>query len=64
MTYDPLVEEIHKVRARILAECGGELEKYMDRLKAAEDQDHDRLVSAGMFREKLEQKPRSPHRTH
>jgi len=59
MKHDPIVEEIHKARERVLRECAGDLEKFMDRLKAAEDQDHGRLVSLETLREKR-QRERSP----
>jgi hypothetical protein len=42
---DPIVEEIHKVREKLLQECGGDLEKLMDRLKSREDEDRSRVVS-------------------
>ena len=41
---DPIVEEIHRVREKLLEECGGSLERLMDRLKAREDEDRSRLV--------------------
>lgn len=31
--HDPIVEEIHQLRGRIFDECGGDLTKYMKRLK-------------------------------
>jgi hypothetical protein len=42
---DPFVEEIHKVRERLLQECGGDLERLMDRLKAREEVDRQRVTS-------------------
>lgn len=42
---DPLVEEIHRVREKLLSESGGDLDKLMDRLKAREVEDRSRLVS-------------------
>ena len=45
MTNDPIVNEIHKTRQRILAECDGDVEKMIARLKTLEDQDKDRLVT-------------------
>jgi hypothetical protein len=45
MTNDPLVKEIHEVRGRILTECGGDLDKLLDRFKSSENEDRDRLVS-------------------
>ncbi len=45
MKRDPIVEEIHRVRKKMLDECGGDLEKYFDRLKEDEALDRARLVS-------------------
>ena len=45
MIEDPIVQEIHETRRRIMAECGDDVERLMDRLKAAESQDRHRLVT-------------------
>ena len=45
MKCDPIVEEIHQTRQKLLEECGGDLNQLMARYKAAEKQDRDRLVS-------------------
>lgn len=45
MTDDPIVQEIRQVRQQLLAECGGDLNLLLDRYKAAEDQDRERLVT-------------------
>ena len=45
MINDPIVDEIHQTRRRIFAECDGDLERLIERLKAAETQDKDRLVT-------------------
>ena len=45
MTDDPIVKEIHETRRRILEECGGDVEGLIAHLKAAEQQDKDRLVT-------------------
>ena len=45
MKRDPIVEEIHQTRQKLLKECGGDLDQLMDRLKVAEIQDRDRVVS-------------------
>ena len=42
---DPIVTEIHQTRRRIFAECDGDLERLIARLKAAESKDKDRLVT-------------------
>jgi hypothetical protein len=42
---DPIVDEVRETRRRILEECGGDLNRLIDRLKAAEVQDKSRLVT-------------------
>ena len=42
---DPFVEEVHEIRRKLLNECGGDLEKLMDRLKSREHGDASRIVS-------------------
>lgn len=39
MNPDPIVEEIHRTRQKILDECNGDLNQLLDHLKAAELQD-------------------------
>ncbi len=55
MIDDPIVREIHETRRRIMAECGDDLQRLIDRLKAAESQDRHRLVT----KEDLEKRSRS-----
>ncbi len=45
MNRDPIVDEVRQVRQQILDDCGGNLDKLLDRLKAAETKDHGRVVS-------------------
>jgi hypothetical protein len=45
MIEDPIVEEIHRIRNRMLAECGGDFQKYMNRIRDAQEQDRDRLIT-------------------
>lgn len=54
MKDDPIVAEIHRIREQILNACDGDLDKLMDRLKAAEDRDRDRVVSMKMVRQRRE----------
>jgi len=61
MKHDPIVEEIHQARQRILDDCDGDLEKLMDRLKAAEDQDCGRLVSLEFLQEKRQRDRSQSH---
>ena len=43
MTKDPIIEEIHHTRKKMLEECGGDFDKLFDRLKAAEAKEKGRL---------------------
>ena len=45
MIRDPIVEEIHQVREKLLADCNDDLDKLLDRYQSSEDQDHTRVVS-------------------
>lgn len=46
MIDDPIVDEVHKVREKLLAECGGDLRKLLARYKAQESQDRSRVVDS------------------
>ncbi len=37
MNNDPIVDEIHQIRARLLAECDGDLDQLLDRYQRSED---------------------------
>ena len=39
MNNDPIVEEIHQLRGRLLAQCNGDLDRLLDRYKESEDRD-------------------------
>jgi len=45
MARDPIVEEIHEIRRKMLEECGGDFDKFFDRLMAAQKKRKRRLVS-------------------
>ena len=45
MNRDPIVEEIHQTRQKIWEECGGDLDRFLNRLRGAEKQDRSRVVS-------------------
>lgn len=45
MSQDPIVDEIHKVREKLLEECGGDLDKLMDRLAFREREDGSRVIA-------------------
>ncbi len=46
MMADPIVDEIHRIRAKRLADFGGDLERYMDCLRSAESEEQGRLISS------------------
>ena len=52
MINDPIVEEVYQARQKILDECNGDLKKWLERLKAAEAQHGDRVVTLQAVREK------------
>ncbi len=39
MNNDPIVDEIRQIRARLLADCNGDLDQLLDRYKESEDRD-------------------------
>lgn len=45
MASDPIVDEVHKIREKLLEECGGDLSVYIKRLKEREKEHRHRLVS-------------------
>ncbi len=45
MTNDPIVEEVRETRRRIFQECENDLQQLVERLKSAEGQDKNRLVT-------------------
>ena len=52
MINDPIVEEVYQARQKIMDECDGDLKKWMERLRAAEAQHPDRIVTLEAVREK------------
>jgi hypothetical protein len=46
MKRDPIVDEVHRIREKLLDECGGDIEVLMDRFKTLESRDSDRVVSS------------------
>jgi len=60
MIDDPIVEDVYQARQKILDQCNGDLAKWIERLKAAEAQHQNRVVT----REAVDEKShpdRSPH---
>lgn len=47
-----IVDEIHETRRRIFDECGGDIERLIDRLKALDTKDKDRLVTFEQVQER------------
>jgi hypothetical protein len=45
MIDDPIVEEVHQTRQRIFAECDGDLDRFIARLKAADSESKDHHVT-------------------
>jgi hypothetical protein len=62
MKHDPIVEEIHHVRQKMLAECNGNLDQLLDLLQAAEPIDSKRVVSLEAVREGC-RREQPPHLT-
>lgn len=52
MKYDPIVEEIHRIREKILDDYDGDLEKWMNRLKIAEKNDQRHIVNIETLQER------------
>jgi hypothetical protein len=40
MMEDEIVAEIHETRKRIFEECGNDIERFIERLKAADEQEN------------------------
>lgn len=55
---DPLIDEVHETREKLLAECGGDLDRLMDRLQSREQEGYSRIV-----RDPRELKPSTGNRT-
>jgi hypothetical protein len=50
MIDDPIVEAVRSTRRRLLAECAGSLDVWLDRLEAAEASHPDRVVTLEQLR--------------
>ncbi|MBW2174261.1 MAG: hypothetical protein JRF64_06395 [Deltaproteobacteria bacterium] len=59
---DPIVEEVHRARRELWDECGGDLQKLVEKLKSIENEEKHRVVSLDRFKELKKAKP-SPTRT-
>ena len=60
MVNDPIVDEIHHVREKLLADCQGDLDALLDRYKSSERQDRDRVVTLESVQEKRGGGPSRP----
>ncbi len=45
MNRDPVVEEVHRTRQKLLNECGGDLDRLLDRVKGGEKDDQGLVVT-------------------
>jgi hypothetical protein len=45
MKHDPIVEEVHRVRERMWDECGGDLDRLIESLRASEAEHQDRIIT-------------------
>ena len=53
MWTDPIVDEVHRIREEMLAECGGDTHELFVRLKADEQQHRDRVINKETLRRRL-----------
>ena len=53
MKKDPIVEEIHQARKKLLKECHGNLDELMDLLKQLESSHQDLIVSKDAIPKRL-----------
>jgi hypothetical protein len=45
MMNDPIVEEVHQLRKKLMAECDGDLDRLLARLREREAEDASRVVA-------------------
>jgi hypothetical protein len=45
MYHDPIVEEVHRIRDQLLAECGGDMDLYIEKIKEFEKLHPERLIT-------------------
>ena len=51
MTNDPIVEEVHRIRARMWDECGGDLDRLIASFRAGEAEHPERICSRDRLRQ-------------
>ena len=54
MWTDPIVDEVHRIREEMLAECSGDAHELFVRLKADEQQHRGRVVNKETLRKRRE----------
>ncbi len=64
MYVDPIVEEIHQIRAKLFAECNHDLDRYLARMKASEAEHPERLVTLEEVRARAERSKASSGNTN
>ena len=52
MTKDPIVEEVHQARAKLLEQCGGDFKKLVAYLRECEKEHADLLVTHEEFKKR------------
>ncbi len=45
MNGDPIVEEVHRIREQMWDQCGGDLDRLIEFLRASEREHSDRIIS-------------------
>lgn len=56
MYVDPIVEEVHQIRAKIFAECNNDLDQLMAYYKASEAEHKDRSITLEEVRARAEKR--------
>jgi hypothetical protein len=51
MLNDPIVDEVHRIREKLLEECGGDIDKLIDRIAAFGEKLPNRIHSPQELRE-------------
>jgi hypothetical protein len=57
MHRDPIVEEVHRVRAQMWDECGGNLDRLIESLRASEARHPDLLITADELKQMRAMQP-------
>jgi hypothetical protein len=57
---DEIVKEVHETRRRIFEECGRDIERYIERLKAGNAQYKNRLVTLEQVQQRANKSEAAP----